>query len=891
MADKESAILKEFLLESLEGISSISEELTHFEKEGSTNNDLINSIYRAVHTLKGSASFLAFKKLEELAHATETVLDHFREGTLNPSGEMIDLLLASFDRCQDILKHIEKTGTEPEKSNRELADRLESLLEHELLDEVHQMSDNVVDYPGEAVSVESQTATKQRAEEVVSVVADEKATATKKKETTEEEVPMSMQKSVTDSTVRVNVNLLDKILNVVGELVLNRNQILQLSKETEEPVLNRLSHQLNVITTELQTDIMTTRMQPVSAVFSKFERIVRDLARGQGKKVRLEMQGQETELDKTLLEYIKDPMTHLIRNAIDHGLESPESRVSKGKSEIGNLSIKTYHAGGQVIIEIRDDGNGVNVARVLDIAISKGIMTAEEAQTCPTQKAINLIFHPGFSTAEKVTNISGRGVGMDVVKSNIEKIGGQCDIQSVEGNGTTFKLKIPLTLAIIPALIVKGSDETFAIPQKNLIELVLLEEDGLSEIEKIHESEFFRLRGDLIPIFRISESLYLEPKIETDNRLNIVVLQSELGMYGLIVDEILDTQEIVVKPLSHILKTGNVYAGATIMGDGTVALILDALGLFNKVDSGEPPDNTMFDNDFNSSSPDQNKYDAEEMLLFKLEDEREYGIPLGMVSRLEEFCQEDIEMSGTQRLIRYRDTAMPLILLNKEITYDSKNKIKKDITVNITDEDKKECPCIVSTIQGRNYGFIVDQIMDIGKSESAIDYSNSSSEKLMGTTYVHDNIITIIDIHKIIEGLNLGHEKLIAEDTYKAKILLVEDSILYQRLIQDALETSGYEVTLAVNGRVGHDILESGKGDFDLVVTDIEMPEMNGFDLVKNIRKFDNKYRKIPVIAVTTRVSESDIKKGKEAGIDRQLKKLDKDQVIGAVNDMLTTTV
>ena len=887
MADKESAILKEFLLESLEGISSISEELTHFEKEGSTNNDLINSIYRAVHTLKGSASFLAFKKLEGLAHATETVLDHFREGTLNPSGEMIDLLLASFDRCQDILRHIEKTGNEPDKSNSELADRLESLLEHELLDESHQVSDNIVDYPGEAVSVEVQPVTKKKVQQTVSDVENEMVTVTKKKETTEEEAPISMQKSVTDSTVRVNVNLLDKILNVVGELVLNRNQILQLSKETEEPVLNRLSHQLNVITTELQTDIMTTRMQPVSAVFSKFERIVRDLARSQGKKVRLEMQGQETELDKTLLEYIKDPMTHLIRNAIDHGLENPENRISRGKSEIGNLSIKTYHAGGQVIIEIRDDGNGVNVARVLDIAISKGIMTAEEAQNCPTQKAINLIFHPGFSTAEKVTNISGRGVGMDVVKSNIEKIGGQCEIQSVEGNGTTFKLKIPLTLAIIPALIVKGGDETFAIPQKNLIELVLLEEDGLSEIEKIHESEFFRLRGDLIPIFRINESLNLQPKTETDYRLNIVVLQSELGMYGLIVDEILDTQEIVVKPLSHILKTGNVYAGATIMGDGTVALILDALGLFNKVDSGEPPDNSMFDNDFNSSSSDQNKYDVEEMLLFKLEDQREYGIPLSMVSRLEEFCQKDIEMSGTQSLIRYRDTAMPLILLNKEITYDSKNKN----TENINDEDKKECPCIVSTIQGRNYGFIVDQIMDIGKSESAIDYSNSSSEKLMGTTYVHDNIITIIDIHKIIEGLNLGHEKLIAEDTYKAKILLVEDSILYQRLMQDALETSGYKVTLAVNGKVGYDILKNGEGDFDLVITDIEMPEMNGFDLVKNIRKFDNKYKKIPVIAVTTRVSESDIKKGKEVGIDRQLKKLDKDQVIGAVNDMLTTTV
>ncbi len=895
MSKIENPILKEFLIESLDNLSSISEELTRYEKEFErpTDPDLIHSIYRKVHTLKGSASFLAFSKLESLTHSAENILDHFREGNLKPSESIIDLLLESFDKSLEMIRHIEANGNEGDFDNSSLTGRLMSLLEHQLLNEKSVKSEIVLDYSGEIVE---KTQEDLIGKEVKNKIIKERpniAAIEKKKmsQKTEKKETVPIVKTVIDSTIRVNVKLLDKILNVVGELVLNRNQILQLSKENEEAELSRLSHQLNVITRELQTDIMATRMQPVGAVFNKFERIVRDLSRKQNKKIKLEIQGQDTELDKTLLEVIKDPLTHLVRNAIDHGIETPEERLLKGKSETGELVIKAFHAGGQVIVEISDNGNGINLERVLEKAVAKGIMTAGEAERCPPEKTVNFIFHPGFSTAAEVTNISGRGVGMDVVKSNIEKIGGKCEIISKEGEGTTFKLSIPLTLAIVPALVVKGGGETFAIPQKNLVELVLLDENEFDEIEKLYDSELFRLRGELIPIFRINKGLRLSKDLEPEDNINIVVLSSEFGTYGLIVDDILDTEEIVVKPLSRKLRSGSIYAGATIMGDGKVALILDAVGLFNMLDTGK----SHGDHQKRNSHDDQleKKFENEEILLFELDDERHYGIPLSLISRLEEFQGSKIEMSGKQSLIKYRGAAMPLVYLNNEVSYKEKRVLdrrKSDAPEESAEEEKNESfpvhPCIVSSIGGNNIGFMVDKIIDIAKTDSEIDQDNVKTNSIMGTAYVDDHLITIVDIHKIIDDLKLKKTK-IEKGNCLVKILVVEDSILYQRILQDALETQGFDVMLAENGRIGLSLLEDDSLHFDIIITDIEMPEMNGFELVQRVRSLQNKYKDIPIVSVTTRVSESDLKKGRELGINTHLEKLNKDQVIKAVNELL----
>lgn len=911
MSNAQAAILNEFLLESFENLSTINEELTRYEKNPD-DDELINSIYRKVHTVKGSASFLGFTRLENLTHTTETLLDNVRDKTIKVDSELIDLFLESFDSCIEILKAVQETGLESEKDFSKLTGNLVKALEVRLLkDESPSNTEIVKDSTAttEPAIVEEPVVAKETVEESVKEVAKEvspelsivepvaEVKATKVEEpapvakTPEVVKPKSVEKptqnlsngNINDSTVRVNVNLLDKIMNVVGELVLNRNQILQYSKSNDDADLNRFAQQLNVITTELQTDIMTTRMQPVGSVFNKFERIVRDLSRGQNKKIKLDIQGKDTELDKTLLEIVKDPMTHLVRNAVDHGIETPDQRFANGKSEEGLLSIRAYHEGGQVIIEIADDGNGINTDKILNKAISKGLVTEEEGERLSQTKILNFIFAPGFSTAEKVTNISGRGVGMDVVKSNVEKIGGEVEVFSSEGQGSTFKLKIPLTLAIVPALLVQSSGEYFAIHQKNLVELVLLEEEQISQIEKIHGHEFFRLRGDLVPMFRLNNSLEMETPEKEHELLHIIVLKAEGKTYGLIVDEIIDTQEIVVKPLSRKLKNLSVYAGATIMGDGSVALIIDAFGFYNMVDLGKIKEEERGIG--NNSDIGKNKYaELQEILLFELGDDREYGIPLCLINRLEEFKISDIEWSGEKPLMKYRNMAMPLINLESSLNLKGESFIATE-----SPSDSDVMPVLVAVINGHHLGFVVKKIIDIAVTDDDIDQENVDRSGMMGTLFIDEKIVTVIDIHEISGTKKVSQGRAVQEaDTplgninLNGKVLLVEDSPLYRKIQLELFQESGLEVVVATNGKEGLEKLKSFD-DIDAIVTDIEMPEMNGWDMVREIRGSSGKHKDLPICAVSTRVSPKDRKLGVEVGINDHLEKLNKDEVVGVL--------
>ena len=598
-------LIREYLLESFENLSLLAQELTTLEQQPA-DQELINSIFRKVHTLKGGAGFLGFKKLQELTHAGESLLDRIREGELKVTASNCDILLEFTDASLEILKYIETHQKEPAKGQDALIARLNQILKPASVTAKLELNEPAIltgiKIPGALFedNVQTKKASPKVAtatvlvekKEVVVEIKEEKEIPKESKELKEENIDSGKNAGVADSVVRVNVQLLDKIMNVVGELVLSRNQLLQYASTQDLSELNRMAQQLNTITSELQTDIMTTRMQPVGSVLSKFERIVRDLARSQDKKIKLEIIGKETELDKTLLEAIRDPLTHLIRNSVDHGIEKAEVRKQRGKPEEGKIVISAFHESGQVSIEIKDDGNGIDPQKIIAKALQKGILTPDQIKSMSAKQILQIIFMPGFSTAEQVTNISGRGVGMDVVKSNVEKIGGSVDIYSEVGSGSTFKLKIPLTLAIVPALVVKDKGETFAIPQMSLVELVRFEtSDENLKLEKLHGSEFFRLRGELIPIFRLSQHLGLKGTKSTsdlisDESVNIVVLNTDGKIYGLIVDLILDTEEIVVKPLSKELKSLSFYAGATIMGDGNVALILDANGFYHHADKG-----------------------------------------------------------------------------------------------------------------------------------------------------------------------------------------------------------------------------------------------------------------------------------------------------------------
>lgn len=901
-------LLSDFVLESVENIQSAHHSLKILQTD-SSDRESLNAVYRCIHTLKSSASLLGFVKTQELAHVVESALDLVREEILKLTSEFHDALVLYADKTYEQLKTIEVTGEESINFSNEMTENFLSIIER--------ASTDGFSVPLKSFSLQEDFSTIQQ--DKLKLV--EKPEVTVQKPTSSEESlavsepePTKVKPAI-ESTIRVNVNLLDKIMNKVGELVLNRNQILQFTNDNNHPFLVKLAQELNIITTELQTDIMTTRMQPIGTVLSKFERVVRDYTRESGKKIRLKLHGIDTELDKSLIEMIKDPLTHIVRNSMDHGLESGQDRIAADKNEEGTILIKAYHESGQVTVEIQDDGRGLDREKIITKAIEKSLVTPEEVKHYTDEKVFNLIFAPGFSTADKVTKVSGRGVGMDVVKTNVEKMGGTIHLSSELGRYSTVKLKIPLTLAIIPALTVKSSKEIFAIPQANIEELVRYEENFEDNVERILKSEFIRLRGKLIPIFRLNEILSLknvkkksllnqlvlsrsneihlegelietnileaislidkdEPKaIET----NIVILNAEGVMYGLVVDEILDTEEIVVKPLEKYLAKITHFAGATIMGNGDIALIIDALGFYNSVrfelsDVGH------------SELEDKTKdalelHDIHENLLFQLSDKRVYSVPLSLISRLEEINSERVERVGDSFVVKYNNKPMVLVELDRQLKLTTAVRREKS-------DLKGSLHVLVVTMMDHIYGLIVDEILDISITKSSVDSDIIDRPGFLGTLYIDGKIVTLLNIHQIIDDLHLG-EKIAIGSKPKARIhnktlLVVEDSPVYRKMEVDTFKALGFKVLSAVNGLEGLEMMQASTEKIDIVVTDIEMPKMNGFQFCESLRKIEN-FADLPVIAISTKVTIADREKGKIVGFTQHLEKFKREEVIEVV--------
>jgi two-component system, chemotaxis family, sensor kinase CheA len=658
-------IVGEFLVESYEALDQLDQDLVTLET--SATPDTLASIFRTLHTIKGTCGFLGFGHLEVVAHAAENLLSLLRDGEIGITPDITTALLSTVDAVREMLATIERTGVDGDSSYPELVAELELLQDPEISPKPKppRVGDLLIEKAGVrpedvelAISEQALGDTRPIGEILVDhgvVGADEVAAALD---------TQSGQRSVAaDATIRVDVRLLDDLMNLVGELVLARNQIVQLATgddDRDDSHLTVPAQRLNHITTELQEGVMRTRMQPIGNVWNRFPRVVRDLATSCGKQVQIEMDGADTELDKTIVEAIKDPLTHLVRNSVDHGVESPEARVAAGKPPDGTLSLRAFHEGGQVIIEIADDGAGIDTARVGAKAVERGIVTDEALAAMSQRELLNLIFQPGFSTAEVVTNVSGRGVGMDVVKTNIERIGGTLDVLTEPGHGTTFRIKIPLTLAIIPALVVGCGDERFAIPQVSLLELVRLDGDKVrTEIEWIHGAPVHRLRGRLLPIVDLADQLGLSaPPLAERRSVNLVVLQADGQRFGLVVDQITDTQEIVVKPLGSQVSELGVFAGATIMGDGRVALILDVLGIAHRA--------TVLSEDHRNAEhavddPDGvGLVDAEAVLVADLGEGVRAAVALSTVARLEKIAAEVVETSARGAMVQYRGELMPL---------------------------------------------------------------------------------------------------------------------------------------------------------------------------------------------------------------------------------------
>jgi two-component system chemotaxis sensor kinase CheA len=654
-------LTREFLIESQEGLDRMEHCLTELEERPS-DTSLLAEVFRAVHTIKGTTGFLGLKRLEKLAHAGENLLGLLRDGKLSATGAIITGLLQLLDGLRSILKTIEADGTEGESDDTELIRQLEEL----------QSPAEAVVHHGDAsrnppAKMRAPRKNAAPAPYPVSVPSPAPIAAA---ESADPEAPQAgdlepeaacrraaQVGSAAESTLRVDVALLNRMMNLVGELVLTRNQVLQAT--SADPNMTLLSRRLDMVTADLRESVMKARMQPVSNVFSKIPRIVRDLSQSLHRQVRVEMEGQETELDKSLLEAIKDPLTHAVRNALDHGIEPPEKRQAAGKNPEGTLRLRAVQEGSHVIIEVSDDGAGIAVEKVREKAIERGIISAERAAQLGERELLQLIFLPGFSTAAAVTNVSGRGVGMDVVRTNVEKIGGKVEIDSRVGKGTTIRLRIPLTLAIIPALIVRSVEQSFALPQGALSELVHVStEDGGAAIEWIDNAPLYRLRGKLLPLVFLDRMLLAEGTgaRSGDHENFIAVLDADGRQFGLVVDGLADPEEIVVKPLSSALKGIGLYSGATVLGNGELALILDPGAIAMKAGirmAGEEETTHAAQGETGEASG------AIEFLLVEVAG-RHAAVPLADVLRIEQLPASRIEYIGYRPVLNFEGQLLPV---------------------------------------------------------------------------------------------------------------------------------------------------------------------------------------------------------------------------------------
>ncbi len=836
--DDSADIVKEFLIESYENIGRLDQEFVALEKSP-RDQALLSSIFRTIHTIKGTCGFLNFTKLESITHIAENLLSQLRQGERELTAEIVSALLETVDAVKRILGLIESSGAEGEESFEGLKDRLRRLTE--------QKSSPAPGAAPPAAPAAPAAESPEAAETAGSGGSDAGGRTT-----------------VADSTIRVDVSLLDKLMNLVGELVLARNQILQFTGLREDAGFSATSQRLNLITTELQAGVMKTRMQPIGNVWNKLPRVVRDLAASCGKQVSLEMEGADTELDKTIIEAIRDPLTHIVRNSVDHGIETPGERVKKGKPSSGRLSLRAFHEGGQVNIETSDDGAGIAADKVKRKAIQNGLVTAEQAERLSEREALRLIFLPGFSTAEKVTAVSGRGVGMDVVKTNIEKIGGMVDVQSRVDRGTTIKIKIPLTLAIIPALVVTSGGERFAIPQVSLLELVRLEGEAVARsIEQVHGTPVYRLRGHLLPLVRLTEVLETRSRAAgepgaavpdaaaNDGVVNIVVLQADERQFGLVVDRVNDTEEIVVKPLGKQLKGISAFAGATIMGDGQVALILDVLGLAQRAKVvGERRDQTVIEEQDGAPRTEAGE-ERQTFLLFRAGQEDRLGVPLGLVARLEEFPQEQLERASGQDVVQYRNQILPLVRLAAVLGM-------------AAPPDRDPLQVIVFSEGERRIGVVVDSIIDIAE-DRAVVQSESRRPGVLGSAVIGQKVTDLIDLQEVISAADPHWFERAAADRSaqlrasqgqterRRRVLLVENSAFFRGVLRGQLETAGYRVVEAADGVEALERL--AEHPVDAVLTNVEMPRMNGLELAERLRKED-RFSGLPVIAMTELAAE-----------------------------------
>jgi len=1059
---QDDEILRQYVEESLEHLADIENDLLLMEEAGEDiDEELVNKVFRAAHSVKGGAGFMALDNIKGLAHKTENVLGMIRGRELAPNAEVVNILLMAFDRLREMLDNAERSGEAdvseylvaldgltcaalpPEEKESVSKTAVVSLpdgraaftlpefdllrvrkegkhlylVEYDLVEDVHEKGRTPLDIiasmeesgeildcrlsVGEVGTLEDSsfschipfvvlfatiidpdviealfeidsrrihsvdeshaapapTAGGRPEEEGAPPVRDEvvaeaepeyavepdadaaalevKSPSAPEKASVADKPSVPSSSAQQETSLRVHVSLLDSLMTLAGELVLSRNQLIRSASSRRMRSLQLACQKIDLVTSELQEAIMRTRMQPIANIFNKFPRVVRDLARHLGKEARLSVEGREVELDKTILEGLSDPLTHLVRNSVDHGIEPPGDREGAGKEREGHVRLRAYHEGGQVNIEISDDGKGVDGEKVAAKAVARGLLTEERVEAMSPKEKVHLIFLPGFSTAEEVTDVSGRGVGMDVVRTNLNRLGGQVDVESEPGAGCTVRIKLPLTLAIIPSLLVSAGGERYAIPQVNLDELLRIPAHRVKErVEVVGDVEVVRLREKLLPLLALSDVLgvrrtYREPETgeekpdrrrriadrrspatdlgkgrdprekreaeeggsapETERRrrggdrrhrpesaVNIAVVSAGALKYGLVVDELHDSEDIVVKPLGRHLKKCRGYAGATILGDGRVALILDVATLarmaeLTSVEEAEKLSET-------AREAAVYRRNLQSLLVFRNAEEERFAVPLGLVARVEQIRASSIERTGGRRVVQYRGGVLPLIALEEAADVGPL-------------AEREKLLVIVFAVSGREAGLLAVGPVDAVEASVEVDTVTLRQTGIMGSAVVEGHTTLLVDVFELVEAL---HPQWLRErpsaalpDGRAPAVLLAEDSDFFREQVKHFMEEEGYRVVAAEDGLEAWTLLREGENDISLVVTDIEMPRMDGYELCRRIRA-DERLRDLPVIALTSLAGDEDVARGKAAGIDEYQIKLDRETVLRSVHRLLS---
>jgi two-component system, chemotaxis family, sensor kinase CheA len=844
-------LLSDFLTETHEGLSAVDEALLRLER-APDDAPTLAEVFRQVHTIKGTCGFLGLSRLEKVAHAGETILGLYRDGSLKVTPEGITLIFAAVDAIRKIVVGLEQHGQEPDGDDAAVIAALDAAAR------------------GESVALPS--APQAKAEAPVEA-APAAAPAPRAAEAVAEAV--QTESATAQQTIRVSVEVLEDLMTLVSELVLTRNQLMQLARVSSDSQISVPLQRLSHITSELQEGVMKTRMQPIGNAWAKLPRLVRDLANELGKKIDLEMRGADTELDRQVLELIKDPLTHMVRNSGDHGLEKPADRRAAGKSETGRILLNAYHQGGHIIIEIGDDGRGLPVDKIRAKVLAQGLTTEAELAQMNEHDVLRFIFRPGFSTAQQITSVSGRGVGMDVVKTNIERIGGTIELRSREGRGTTFTIKIPLTLAIVSALIVQAGGERFAIPQIGVVELVRVgnEHEGSTRIEMIKDAPVLRLRDRLLPLVSLSSLLRLRDAPVGSLKGYVVVMQVGANVFGIVVDRVFDTEEIVVKPVAPILRHITMFSGNTILGDGSVIMILDPNGVARG--AGITAEGRAEDQQTVSTTGGIRSDSSTSLLLFRAGDQTPKAVPLGLVARLEDIPVERIEMSGGTPVVQYRGQLMPMVPIagHWEAPVSGRQAV------------------LVFTEGQRSMGLMVDEILDVVE-EPLIIQPGSDRLGYLGSAVISERVTDVIDTVYWLSHAGgdwfRGDRKSSAANQ-KPRLLLIDDSPFFRHLVVPALSAAGFDVT-AVESSAEALRLRDGGVEFEALISDIEMPEMDGLSFARNVRA-SGAWTRLPLVALSSRAEPEDVARGREAGFTDYVAKYDRDALLSSLRECLNSPI